>query len=96
VKYFLLEYDLVDDYLERRTALRGDHLDLARAAEMRGELRLGGALAEPMDRALLVFFGPDASAAEAFAAEDPYVRHGLVKAWRVRQWTVVVGADLAD
>ena len=29
--------------------------------------------------------------AERFAAEDPYVKNGLVKNWRVRPWTTVVG-----
>ena len=62
----------------------------------RGELRLGGALAEPADEALLVFKGEDGSAAEAFARADPYVREGLVRRWTVRRWTVVIGADFAD
>jgi uncharacterized protein YciI len=34
-----------------------------------------------------------AAAASAFAEADPYVVNGLVTSWRVRQWTVVVGAD---
>ena len=92
--YFLLEYQLVDDYLERRAPLRGQHLELARAAAARGELRLGGALSGPMDRALLVFEGADASVATRFAEADPYVAAGLVRSWQVRPWTVVVGADL--
>lgn len=92
--YFLLEYDLAPDYLERRAALRPEHLGLARAAAERGELRLAGALAEPTDRALLVFEVADDAAVQAFVAADPYVRHGLVVAWRVRPWTVVIGADL--
>jgi len=29
--------------------------------------------------------------AERFAAEDPYIKNGLVKNWRVRPWTTVVG-----
>lgn len=91
--FWLLFYDLVDDYLERRAPLRDDHLGLARAAHERGELVLAGALAEPADGAVLVFRGPDASAAEAFARHDPYVENGLVNEWRVRAWTVVIGAD---
>jgi uncharacterized protein YciI len=93
---FALIYDLVDDYIERRAALRAEHLGLARAAAERGELRLGGAFAEPPDTALLVFEGADATVAESFAKADPYVRNGLVKSWRVRPWTVVVGADHRD
>ena len=86
-----LFYDLVDDYLERRTALREDHLALARAAHERGELLLAGALADPYDHALLVWSTDDVSVVEAFAKADPYVVNGLVKDWRVRTWNVVIG-----
>lgn len=92
--FWLLEYELVEDYLERRPAFRSAHLSLATEARDRGSLVLAGALAEPADRALLVFEGDDASAAEAFAATDPYVRAGLVAAWRVRPWTVVLGRGI--
>lgn len=88
---WVLIYNLVDDYLERRTALRGEHLGLARAAHERGELLLAGALADPYDRALLVFTRTDA--AEAFAHADPYVTNGLVTSWVVRQWNEVLEAD---
>ena len=91
--YWLLLYDLVDDYLDRRTPLRTEHLGLATAAHERGELVMAGALADPADRAVLVFRADDASTAEAFAASDPYVRNGLVASWTVRSWTVVIGAD---
>ena len=89
--HWLLFYDVVDDYVERRAAFRGDHLVHARRARERGELVLGGALADPVDGAVLLFQGDSPAAAEAFAREDPYVRHGLVTAWRVRAWTTVVG-----
>ena len=89
--YWLLIYDLADDYLDRRPPLRPEHLGLATAAVERGELVLAGALADPADQAMLVFKGDDGSAAERFAQADPYVREGLVKQWRVRSWTVVTG-----
>ncbi|HEY8146051.1 MAG TPA: YciI-like protein [Kofleriaceae bacterium] len=89
--YFALTYDLVDDYLERRGAYRAEHLALARATTERGEMVLGGAFADPADQALIVFEGADRSVAERFAEADPYVRNGLVKSWRVRAWTVVIG-----
>lgn len=92
--YFLLRYELVEDYLVRRAPLRPEHLALARAAVDRGELRLGGALDEPADEAVLVFRGADGAGAEAFARADPYVREGLVRRWTVRRWNVVIGADL--
>ena len=92
--HYLLFYDVVPDYVERRASLRAEHLVLARAAVARGELLLGGALADPVDGAVLLFQGDSPAAAEAFVAADPYVRHGLVTHWRVRPWTTVVGAAL--
>jgi uncharacterized protein YciI len=92
--YFILRYELVDDYLTRRTPLRPEHLALARAAVASGALRLAGALDEPADEALLIFRGDGPDVAEAFARADPYVREGLVLRWTVRRWTVVIGADL--
>lgn len=92
MKYFALVYDVVDDYLARRPAYRDDHLRAAREASDRGELLLAGALGDPPDQALLIFRTADASAAEAFATNDPYVRAGLVRKWTVRPWAVAVGA----
>jgi uncharacterized protein len=91
--HYLLIYDVVDDYVQRRTPFRQEHLGLARAALDRGELVLGGALANPADGAVLLFRGDSPAAAEAFAEADPYVRNGLVTRWRVREWTTVIGRD---
>ena len=91
--HYLLIYDVVDDYVERRAPLRAAHLSQARAAVARGELVLGGALANPPDTAVLLFRGDSPRVAEAFAQSDPYVLNGLVTQWRVREWTTVVGRD---
>lgn len=89
--HFLLIYELADDYLARRGEYRAEHLALAQAAAERGELILGGALADPADQAVLLFEGETGAAAETFVRADPYVTHGLVRAWRLRPWTTVVG-----
>ena len=89
--YFILFYDTVDDYLTQRAPYRDEHLALGRAALERGELVMGGALAEPADGAVLVFKGDSAEVAERFAHSDPYVANGLIRSWRVRPWTVVLG-----
>ena len=91
--YWLLLYDYVDDIVDRRAPFRDDHLALARRAHDRGALLLAGALADPVDGALFVFRADDRSVAEEFARHDPYVKEGLVTAWRIRPWSVVVGAD---
>jgi uncharacterized protein YciI len=93
--HYLLFYDVVEDYVERRTPLRAAHLAHAAAAHARGELVLGGALADPVDGAVLLFRGDSPAVAESFAASDPYVTNGLVTRWRVRKWTTVVGDGAA-
>jgi uncharacterized protein YciI len=91
--HYLLFYDVVDDYAERRLAFRSAHLKLARQAVERGELVLGGALADPVDGAVLLFRGSSPEVAERFASADPYVTNGLVTKWQVREWTTVVGSE---
>ena len=90
--HFALIYDLVDHYIERRAALRDEHLGLARAAAERGALVLGGAFADPPDRALLVWSSDSDDVVRAFVDADPYVSNGLVRSWEIRPWTVVVGS----
>jgi uncharacterized protein YciI len=89
--HFLLFYQFVPDYLQRRPPHRSEHLRLAWEAHGRGELILAGALAEPADAAVLLFEGDNDAAARAFVAADPYVKAGLVRQWSLRPWTTVVG-----
>jgi len=93
--HYLLTYQLVPDYVERRAPLRAEHLRLAWAAQDRGELVLGGILTDPVDRAVLLFKGDSPDAARRFAATDPYVLNGLVAMWEVRQWVTVAGEGAA-
>ena len=91
MNYYALFYEVIDDYVARRAQFRQEHLRLAGEARKRGELVFAGALAEPADRALLVFHVDNKTKVEDFARKDPYVVNGLVKKWEVRPWNVVVG-----
>ena len=93
--HYILFYEVADDYLTRRAMFRDAHLAKAWAAVERGELVLGGALADPADRAVLLFQGDSPKVAEEFAKSDPYVLNGLVKQWSVREWMTVVGNHAA-
>jgi uncharacterized protein YciI len=93
--HYLLFYDVVEGYAVKRAAFRAAHLAHARQAVERGELVLGGALANPVDAAVLLFEGSSPAVAERFAAADPYVLNRLVTRWRVREWTTVVGPGAA-
>jgi uncharacterized protein len=94
--HYLLFYELPDDYITRRAEFRNVHLKLGWEAVERGELVLGGALANPADGAVLLFKGESPEVAEKFARADPYVTSGIVKRWYVREWTTVVGEIAAN
>jgi uncharacterized protein YciI len=93
--HYMLFYEVGDDYVARRAEFRNVHLKLGWEAVERGELVIGGALANPVDGAMLLFKGDSPEVAEKFAKADPYVTSGAVKRWYVREWTTVVG-DLAS
>ena len=89
--HYILFYEVTDNYFEKRTPFRAEHIALARKALERGELILAGDLADPVDEAVLIFSGSHPGAAEEFAKNDNYVKNGLIKNWKVRKWTTVVG-----
>jgi uncharacterized protein YciI len=94
MKHFLLIYDYVPDYMERRTPYRPTHFALAQAAAARGDLFLAGACTdEGLPLGVLVFKAADRRLVEDFAHADPYVLNGVVTAWQVREWTTVIGKD---
>jgi len=94
--HYLLFYEVADEYLARRAEFRNAHLALAWAASERGELVLGGALANPIDGAILLFQGDSPEVAEKFARVDPYVLNGLVRRWYIREWKTVAGEHCAS
>jgi hypothetical protein len=91
MKHFCLFYEYPADFRERRAPHRAMHLQHANASAARDELQLGGAFTDDPPQGLLLFKAETAATPEAFAEGDPYVINGVVKSWRVREWTTVVG-----
>lgn len=92
--YYVLRYEsVVDDYVNRRAPFRAEHLRLIREAHQRGEVIMAGAVGDTPEGALVIFRGDSPAAAEQFAKNDPYVTNGLVLAWRVQPWQVVIGGE---
>lgn len=91
MKHYLLFYEVGEDYVAKRAPFRNQHLEKGWKASERGELVLAGALANPVDGAVLLFKGDSPAVAENFARADPYVTSGAVKRWYIREWTTVVG-----
>lgn len=88
---YLLIYDYAADYLEGRAPFRDQHLALAWASQASGHLILAGVLANPTDGAVFHFRCDSTAPVEAFVRADPYVQHGLVTQWHIRDWVTAVG-----
>jgi uncharacterized protein YciI len=94
--HYLLFYQKAVDYAARQGPLQESHREHCLAAVRRGELVLGGSLADPADGSAVLLFEADSPVtAAAFATADPYVIHGVVSRWQVRLWQTVVGAGLS-
>jgi uncharacterized protein len=94
--YYILFYNTIDNYIEKRAPFRAEHLAYAQQAHKAGSLLMAGALADPDDGAVLVFKGENPTIAEHFAKNDPYVREGVVESWEIRPWNVVIGNEIGD
>ena len=94
MKHFLLVYDYVPDYLERRAGASRRAFRPRPPAAARGELFLGGACTdEGPPIGVIVFNVAERQIVEDFARADPYVIHGVATRWHVREWTTVIGRD---
>ncbi len=88
--HLLLLYEYVDDIVALRAPYREAHLAALRDEQAAGHLLLAGAYGDPPSGAAFVFEGVDAEHVSSFARSDPYVRAGLVRAWRAEPYKVVV------
>jgi uncharacterized protein len=88
--HHILFYEYVEDMLERRVPYREAHLARIYDERDAGRVVMAGALGDPPHGGAIVFRGADPEAIEAFVRADPYVQAGLVTAWRVERWNLVV------
>jgi uncharacterized protein len=62
------------------------HID---AFHARGELLMTGAFVDGSDGGAMGIF-TTREAAEAFVRDDPFLQHGVVTAWQIRDWNEVL------
>jgi uncharacterized protein YciI len=63
------------------------------AFHARGVLLMAGPYADPAEGAMGIF--TDRASAEEFIAGDPFVVHGVVAQWTLREWNEVLDAPAA-
>jgi uncharacterized protein YciI len=90
--HHILFYDYVENAVERRAPYRDEHLALAREQRDAGRLVMAGAIGDPPHGGVLVFRDLEPSVIEEFVQSDPYVKGGVVTAWRIEPWNVVIAA----
>jgi uncharacterized protein len=88
--HFVLFYETVEDYENKRLPFRPEHLALAETYRTNGNLILAGPYADPVDGAMLIFEADKVEKVEAFVQADPYVKNGLITKWSIRKWNIVI------
>jgi uncharacterized protein YciI len=89
VKYVLF-YEAAADFMSKVPAHIEVHRALWAQFQKQGTLLLIGPFTdEPLGGALAIF--TTRAAAEAFVAADPFVTHGIVANWKIREWNEVLG-----
>jgi uncharacterized protein YciI len=91
--YVAMHYGYVENMAERRQPFRKAHFEHWKPMVDRGELRLAGAY-NPIDGALLIFYGLSKEQIEEGAKTDPYYTAGLVTRYSTVDWNVVIGSDM--
>jgi uncharacterized protein YciI len=77
---------------DKRGPHRDGHLALAQKYLASGDLIAAGAFTPALEGALFIFKG-DRSKIEEFVKNDAYNIAGLVSAYKIRDWSVPVGAS---
>lgn len=81
---YVLYYQSADDVMEKAPIYAAEHRAHWRSFADSGTLLMIGPFSDPREGAMGIFTTREA--AEAFAADDPFVLHGVVSHWQVREW----------
>jgi uncharacterized protein len=78
-------YEPADDFLSTARRHGAAHRARLQQFHARGLLLLAGPFLDPLDGSAMGVF-TSRQAAEEFISDDPFVRHGVVRAWQIRPW----------
>jgi uncharacterized protein len=90
IKVYVLQYTYVEGMLEKRVPHRTSHLSFTESYIADKYLVAGGAFVPEVDQGMLLFKSKK-SIVENFARNDPYVVNGLIREYKIREWSVAVG-----
>jgi uncharacterized protein len=91
VKYVLF-YESADDVRSKAPEHFPGHQARLQDFYARGDILMVGTFGDPQEQGSMAIF-PTRSAAEAFVDGDPFVLHGVVRRWEIREWNEVLAPE---
>jgi uncharacterized protein YciI len=85
----VLLYESADDVATRAPQHFDAHLTRVREFHARGELLMVGTFGDPQREGSMGIFATR-EAAEAFVAGDPFMHHGVVRRYALREWQEIL------
>ena len=87
-KYVLL-YESAPNVMDNAPQYYAGHNERLQEFAARGTLLMVGPFADPQEHGSMAIFSTR-EAAEEFAAGDPFVEHGVVARYEIREWAEVL------
>jgi uncharacterized protein len=86
---FVLLYASADDVATRAPHHFPAHLARIRKFQSRGEVLMIGTFGDPQAQGAMGVF-PTRQSVEAFVADDPFLVHGVIKSYEIREWNEIL------
>lgn len=93
-KLYVLQYDYVENALEKRQPHRQAHLALINKEVEKGNVVLAGAVDNPPTGGLLILRNLTRENIEQLVKQDPYVINGVVKKYSIKPYMAITGDAL--
>jgi uncharacterized protein YciI len=93
MKYVLL-YESADDVASRAPEHFPAHRQRIDEFHRRGDILMVGTFADPQKQGSMAIF-PTRESAEEFVAGDPFVKHGVVRRYELREWREILTSSAA-
>ena len=89
---YVLFYESAEDVRSKASAHFPGHQARLQDFHARGDILMVGTFGDPQEQGSMAIF-PTRSAAESFVDGDPFVLHGVVRRWEIREWNEVLAPD---
>jgi uncharacterized protein YciI len=86
---YVLFYESADDVRAKAPPHFPAHKARFEEFHARGDILMLGTFGDPQNEGSMAIFTTRA-AAEAFAAGDPFVLHGVIRNWYIREWNEIL------